>query len=44
LRVNLIKKVERINKFGDLIELKISLINKIKSLIEEISKFGVDSR
>jgi len=30
------------NKFEDLIKLRISLINKIKSLMEEISKFGVD--
>jgi hypothetical protein len=29
--------------FKDLIELKINLINKIRGLIEKISKFGDDS-
>jgi hypothetical protein len=29
--------------FEDLIELKINLINKIRGLIEKISKFGDDS-
>jgi len=29
--------------FKDLIELKINLINKIRDLIEKISKFGDDS-
>ena len=32
-------EIKRINKFGDLIELKISLINEIRGLIEEIPKF-----
>jgi len=30
-------------KFRDLIELRISLINEIRGLIEEIPKFEVDS-
>jgi hypothetical protein len=30
-------------KFGDLIELEISIINKIRGLIEKLSRFGVDS-
>jgi hypothetical protein len=34
----------RIDIFGDLIELEISLINEIKGLIEEIPKFDADSR
>jgi hypothetical protein len=33
----------RIDKFGDLIELEISLINEIRGLIKEISKFRADS-
>jgi hypothetical protein len=32
----------RINTFGDLIKLWISLINEIRSLIEEIPKFWAD--
>jgi len=30
-------------KFEDLIELEISIINKIRGLIEKLSRFGVDS-
>jgi len=34
--------IRRINKFGDLIELEISLINEIRGVIKEIPKFGAD--
>jgi hypothetical protein len=37
-------EIERIDKFGYLIELIISLINEIKGLIEEIPKFEADAR
>jgi hypothetical protein len=37
-----LSKIERINKFGDLIELEISFINEIRGVIEKISKFGAD--
>jgi len=33
----------RIDKFGDLIELEISLINEIRGLIKNIPKFRADS-
>ena len=36
-------EIKRIDKFGDLIELGISLINEIRGLIEEIPKFGANS-
>ena len=36
-------EIKKIDKFGNLIELEISLINKIRSLIEEIPKFEADS-
>jgi len=36
-------EIKRIDKFRDLIELEISLINEIRGLIEEISKFGANS-
>jgi len=36
-------EIKRIHKFGDLIELEISLINEIRSLIKEIPKFGANS-
>jgi hypothetical protein len=36
-------EIKRIEKFGDLIELEISLINEIRGLIEEIPKFGANS-
>jgi hypothetical protein len=32
-------EIKRINKFEDLIELEISLINEMMGLIEEIPKF-----
>ena len=32
-------EIKRINKFEDLIELEISLINEMRGLIEEIPKF-----
>jgi len=34
--------IRRITKFGDLIELKISLINEIRGVIKKIPKFGAD--
>ena len=34
-------EVLRLNKFWDLIELEINLINEIKDFIEEIPKFGI---
>ena len=40
---SIFSNIRIINKFGNLIELEISLINEIKSLIEQISKFGADS-
>jgi hypothetical protein len=39
---SIFSNIRIINKFGNLIELEISLINEIKSVIEEISKFGAD--
>jgi hypothetical protein len=36
-------EIKRIDKFGDLIELEISLINEIRGLIEKIPKFGANS-
>ena len=35
-------EIEKIKKCGDLIKLWISLINEIRGLIEEISKFKVN--
>jgi hypothetical protein len=37
-------EIKKIDKFGNLIELGISLINEIRGLIEEIPKFEADSR
>jgi hypothetical protein len=36
---SIFSNIRIINKFGNLIELEISLINEIKDVIEEISKF-----
>jgi hypothetical protein len=40
LRVILIKQNGGIDKFGDLIKLWVSLINKIESLIKELISLG----
>jgi hypothetical protein len=39
---SIFSNIRIINKFGDLITLEISLINKIRGVIEEISKFEAD--
>jgi len=42
LEVNLAKTIRRIDKFIDVIKLWILLINAIRGLIEEISKFKIN--
>ena len=43
IQKSILVEIKRIDKFGDLIELDISLINEIRGLIEEIPKFGANS-
>ena len=43
IQKSILVEIKRIDKFGDLIELEISLINEIRGLIEEIPKFGANS-
>ena len=43
IQKSILVEIKRIDKFGDLIELEISLINEIRGLIEKIPKFGANS-